>query len=58
MLIAILAAVGGLVWKKTGPQINELELRVTTMILSYDPLIIYMDNFLGEGEVRHLKKLA
>lgn len=58
MLIAILAAVGGLVWKRTGSQINELEPRVSIMILSYDPLIIYMDSFLSEGEVRHLKRLA
>lgn len=58
VLIAILAAVGALVWKRPGPEINELEPRVTTMILSYDPLIIYLDSFLGEGEVKHLKKLA
>lgn len=58
MSIAFLAAFSALVWTKFGPQATELEPRVTTTIVSYDPLILYMENFLNEDEVKHLVKLA
>lgn len=58
VLVAILAAFSALVWTRLGPQPTELEPRTTTMIVSYDPLIIYMENFLKEEEVKHLNTAA
>lgn len=58
VLVAILAAFSTLVWTRLGPQPRELEPHTTTMIVSYDPLIIYMENFLKEEEVKHLNKVA
>lgn len=58
VLVAILAAFSALVWTRLGSQPTEQEPRTATMIISYDPLIIYMENFLKEEEVKHLNKAA
>lgn len=58
VLVAILAAFSALVWTRLGPQPTKQEPHTATMIVCYDPLIIYMENFLKEDEVKHLNKAA
>lgn len=58
VLVPILATFSALVWTRPGPQSTELAPRTTTMIVSYDPLIIYMENFLKEEEVKYLNTAA
>lgn len=71
-LVSIIAIAGMLLWTKREPLELPLEETATpqvelpraapgafsSVIVSYDPLIIYLENFLSEEEASYIKDLA